>query len=248
MPSFAVSLFRALTAGGWVSYVMPWTPINSWATLAMPWSPFLGGVCAASLLLFAYLFPQPLAGAQREARIVGLMLGLLGLAEFAFAVGADAAILAGKASWRPEWFVGWMNMAMVWTIIVFWRQLASAQTRALPERERGRMRWIAGGVRVVVQRPANREASAARAFLLLTLLPILYSASLFLPDDGKFGCLLPVRFRTAGPRKPTFHKRAIRQLGDSVSQRFGARGQTADFFVRLRAFNYHGYDAACQEA
>lgn len=181
---FWASLVRVLTAGGWVSYAMPWSPLHSWVTLSMPWARPFGGMAAAAFVLFAYHFPQPLRGARREAWIVGTMLGLLVLVEIGIAIRTDMAIMRREAWWRPEWITGWMNIAMIWAATLFWRQFASAQ---IGPQTVGRIARCFNGIASIVQAPANREATAARGFILFTLLPILHTTALFLPNEGQFG-------------------------------------------------------------
>lgn len=172
VPAFTASLLRVMTAGGWVSYAMPWSPLSSWATLAMPWARPFAGLTAVSYAAFAYRFPRPLAGVRYERLAVEGLLAVLLVAEFAIAVRSDIAILRSEAWWRPDWIVGWMGVAMVWTAVVFARQFAAAQ---------------GGGVRSILRTAANREARVARGFLLFTLLPITYAITIFIPSDGLFG-------------------------------------------------------------
>ncbi|MBX3594875.1 sensor histidine kinase [Sphingomonas sp.] len=182
--TFLASMLRVLTAGGWVSYAMPWSRTDAWTTLAMPWSRPFGGIVSTSLILLAYHFPKPLRNARTEMRIVGTSLIVLTLVEVAIAVKADLAILTYTAWWRPQWIAGWMNLATVGAAIIFWRQLAVAS---------GAARSASAGHRVFdaiasVWRPAaNREARVARAFLILTILPMIHTTALFLPDEGQFG-------------------------------------------------------------
>lgn len=181
---FWASLIRVLTAGGWVSYAMPWSPLHAWITLSMPWARPFGGMAAAAFILFAYHFPQPLRGARRESLIVGTALGLVLLVEIGIAIRTDVAIMRGEAWWRPEWIAGWMNIAMIWAAILFWRQFISAQSGSAPS---GRVARFFDGMASIIQTPANREATAARGFILFTLLPILHTTALFLPNEGQFG-------------------------------------------------------------
>lgn len=118
--------------------------------------------------------------------VVGAVLVLLVAIEFAIALRTDIAIVAREAWWRPDWIAGWMNLGTIWAAVVFWRQLALAQQRA----SAGPTGWPArfgGGIASIWQRSANREAKAARAFIILTLLPIIHTTALFLPNEGQFG-------------------------------------------------------------
>ena len=187
-PALLTSLLRVLVAGGWVSYAMPWSPPEFWTTWAMPWARPCGSLAAAALVLFAYRFPRPLPKSRREAGVVAATMAVLVLAEIAVALHTDDAMLARESWWRPDWITGWMNLTMIWAAVVFWRQLASAQRMADPPgRPDGWPARFASVLAAVWQRPANREATAARAFVLFTLLPIVHTATLFLPNGGQFG-------------------------------------------------------------
>ena len=176
--AYLASMMRLLAAGGWLSYVMPWSQLESWTSLIMPWSRPFGAIASAALLLLAYLFPQPLSGARRELRLVALLLLVLILVEGWIAVRADLAIVSREIWWRPQWIVGWMSVAMVWAALVFWRQflLACSQAGETPAPWKLARLWRSA---------PNRQARVARAFLLLTLLPILHTAALVLPDEAQ---------------------------------------------------------------
>lgn len=186
-PTFWASLIRVLTAGGWISYAMPWSPLASWNTLSMPWARPFGALSATAFVMVGYYFPKPLPGARREGRAVAAMLIALTLAEVGIAVRTDMAIMRGVAWWRPEWIAGWMNVATIWGAVVFWRQLASAQRAGDAGASPGVMASFFRGVAAIVQRPANRDAMAARGFLIFSLLPIIHTAALFMPNEGQFG-------------------------------------------------------------
>lgn len=184
VPTFLTSMFRVLTAGGWVSYAMPWSRLDGWTTLAMPWSRPFGGISSMALTLLAYLFPRPLRGANREMQLVATMLCVLILVEAGIALRSDIAILMREIWWRPQWMAGWMNIAMIWAAIVFWRQFADASRAAECSAGGSNNR---GGIAALWRSAPNREASVARAFLVLTLLPIIHTTALFLPDESQFG-------------------------------------------------------------
>lgn len=180
---FLTSMLRVLAAGGWVSYAMPWSPLRSPATLAMPWSRPFGGVATAALILLAYQFPKPLANAQVEMRLAATGLALLILVETAIAVRADLAIQARELWWRPQWFAGWMTLGTIWAASLFWRQIASAA----PVRPSDAITIrVTARIAMLWRRAPNREARVARAFLFLTLLPIIHTMTLFVPDEGQF--------------------------------------------------------------
>ncbi|WP_370177621.1 sensor histidine kinase [Alteriqipengyuania sp.] len=183
IPGFLSSMFRVLIAGGWLSYTMPWAPLDALTTLAMPWARPFGAIMATALILLAYLFPRPLPRAWREMRIVAVVLGALILIEAAIAVKADLAILAREAWWRPQWLAGWMNIATLWTAIVFWRQLVAAHGQPLVQ-PHGSSRFTAGLAPIWSPAP-NREARVARAFLFFTILPIIHTIALLLPDESQ---------------------------------------------------------------
>ncbi len=181
VPAFAATMLRLLTAGGWLSYAMPWSRLDAWSTLAMPWARPFGSVAPIALVLLAYLFPKPLPRSRREMIAVMVVLFGLLLAEIVIAVRADLAILARVAWWRPQWMAVWMHVVMLWAAVVFWRQLVAAQDSVLPSKVRlGTLAKIA-----LLWRPGpTREAQVARAFLILTILPILHTATLFFPDES----------------------------------------------------------------
>lgn len=187
VPTFWASLIRVLTAGGWISYAMPWSPLASWNTLSMPWARPFGALSATAFVMVGYYFPKPLRGTMRERRAFAAILIVLTLAEVGIAVRTDIAIMRGEAWWRPEWIAGWMNVATIWGTIVFWRQLASAQRDGGTRKPPGMTSACFRGLAAIVQRPANRDATAARGFLIFSILPIIHTAALFMPNEGQFG-------------------------------------------------------------
>lgn len=178
--TFLSTMMRVLIAGGWLSYAMPWSELQSGATLIMPWSRPFGGIASAALILLGYVFPRPLPGARHEVRLVATTLGILILVEALIAVRADHAILVREIWWRPQWMAGWMNLGMIWAAVVFWRQLRAAW-RAAGCKASG------GGIAAIWRKAPNREARVSRAFIVLTLLPIIHTAALLLPDEGQLG-------------------------------------------------------------
>lgn len=178
---FLVSMLRVLAAGGWVGYAMPWSPPASLATLAMPWSRPFGGIVAAALVILAYRFPRSLPGSVNETRIAAWSLTALILIEIAVAVRADIAIVAHEAWWRPQWIGGWMVLAMLWAATVFWRQFAHAVGSNSPGNAETHP---STGLGAIVRAAPNREARVARAFLVLTILPIIHTFALLLHDEG----------------------------------------------------------------
>ncbi len=182
--TFLASMVRVLTAGGWVSYAMPWSRTDAWTTLAMPWSRPFGGIVSAALIVLAYQFPKPLEHARTEMKIVGTGLVALVAIEVVIAVKADLAMLSHEAWWRPQWIAGWMNIAMLGAAFIFWRQLAAASGDANAPEPRRR---IPGAVAALWRRAPNRDAEVARAFLIFTMLPLVHTTALFLPDESQFG-------------------------------------------------------------
>lgn len=181
VPTFATTMLRLLAAGGWLSYAMPWTRLDAWSTLAMPWARPFGSIAPIALVLLAYIFPKPLPRSRREMMaVMAVLFGLL-MAEIVIAVRADLAILARVAWWRPQWMAVWMHVIMIWAAVVFWRQVVAAQASVLPSEDRlSPLAKIA-----LLWRPGpTREGQVARAFLILTILPILHTATLFFPDES----------------------------------------------------------------
>lgn len=184
--AFLASMFRVLVAGGWVSYAMPWSPVDAWSTLAMPWARPFGGVICAALFLFAYRFPRPLPGARLESIVVAAILAMAVAVECAFAVYADIALLRGEPWWRPSWITLWMAIALIGSAVTFWRQFALAQRGGDVDIGASRHPWAA--TMAIWRLPTNREAKAARAFLLLALLPLVHIAALLVPE-GRLGSI-----------------------------------------------------------
>ncbi|MEL7730615.1 sensor histidine kinase [Citromicrobium bathyomarinum] len=181
VPALFTSMLRVLTGGGWLSYAMPWSDPGGLATLAMPWARPFGAIAPLAMIALAYLFPKPLRGVRREMQVVTFFLAGLIAAETAIAVRADIAMIAREAWWRPQWLAGWMHLGMIWAAIVFWRQLRAAQP--IDSQRDTRKRLLSR--LALLWRPApSREAKVARAFLFLTVLPILHTAALFFPDES----------------------------------------------------------------
>tara|TARA_B100000678_G_scaffold269210_1_gene256097 strand:- start:886 stop:3297 length:2412 start_codon:yes stop_codon:yes gene_type:complete len=176
--ALSASMLRVLTAGGWLSYAMPWSQLGGLTTLAMPWARPLGAIAPLAMIAFAYLFPKPLPGSGREMRIVMVLVAALIAAETIIAVRADFALVDHEAWWRPQWLAGWMHIGMIWAAIIFWRQIAAA--RPIETRPANVLARIA----VIWQPVPTREGQVARAFLVLTILPIIHTAALFFPDEG----------------------------------------------------------------
>ena len=182
VPVFCTTLLRVLTAGGWLSYAMPWSRLDAWTTLAMPWARPFGSIAPVALVLLGYLFPRPLPGTRREMMLIMAVLFALIVAETAIAVRADIAIVMREAWWRPQWIAGWMHLCILWSAIVFWRQLAAAQADGLPASGWRRVRALLA----LPWRPGpSREGQVSRAFLILTILPIIHTATLLVPEGSR---------------------------------------------------------------
>ena len=179
-PGLFVSLLHALTGGGWASYAMPWLAPDGSAVLAMPWVTSFTGISAIAFVQFAYRVPGLLPQAQREAMLVGSLMALCVCAEFASSAHTDWTLMQHRIWFRPDWAASWTSVAMVWAIVIFLRQLGGAQGRgALPA-------WRAG-LRALLARPVNREARAARGFIIFALFPIAHTAALVFQQGGFLG-------------------------------------------------------------
>ena len=180
IPSLFASLLHALTGGGWASYAMPWLAPDSFVVLAMPWVTTFGGISAIAFVQFAYRVPQWLPGAQREAKVVAMVMGLCVCAEIASSLHTDWTLMQHRVWFRPDWAAIWTSSSMVWAILVFMRQLAHAQGWT---RDKEVIAWF----RALAARPVNRRAGAARGFILFSLLPIAHTLALLFQQDGFLG-------------------------------------------------------------
>lgn len=184
VPGLFVSLLHALTGGGWTSYAMPWLPPRSPYVLAMPWVPALVGVSVIAFVQFAYRFPARLAGSERESLVVAAIMALCVCAEIASSAYTDWTLIHHRIWFRPDWAAVWTSASMVWAIIVFLRQFAAAQA-GMGHGSAG----VRGVLRAMVSRSPNREARAARGFVVYSLLPFTHAASLVLQHDGLLGAM-----------------------------------------------------------
>lgn len=184
VPALGVTLINALTAGGWESYVMPWSAPESPLTLAMPWVASMCGMSVACLIQFAYCFPRQLPGAGRERRWVAVATAAMVLVEIGIAIATDVAICTGSSWSRPDWMAAWLAAATAWIEILFLRQFISAQHLAEVHPARAE---LTSDIRAIFRVPASREARAARGFLLFMFLPVLHTGALLLHDAGELG-------------------------------------------------------------
>lgn len=182
IPSLYASLLHALTGGGWTSYAMPWLAPDGPVVLAMPWVSTFGGISAIAFVQFAYRVPGRLAGAEREAMLVGAVMALCVCAEIASSLYTDWTLISHRIWFRPDWAAGWTSLSMVWAIVVFVRQLGQAQGGSSEKR-------LIKGLRALMARPGNREATAAKGFILFALLPFAHTLALVFQRDGFLGPL-----------------------------------------------------------
>lgn len=178
--AFSASLARVMAMGGWLSYAMPWSRLGDGSTLIMPWARPFGGLASLAMVLLAYVFPRRLPGSRGELRIVAALLGSLVLIETWIAVRADLGLLQKEAWWAPQWLSSWMHLAMIWAALVFWRQLLAAQSGPAPD---GRLRRIVHHIALIRRPSSSRDAMAARAFIILVVLPIIHTAVLLILDE-----------------------------------------------------------------
>jgi signal transduction histidine kinase len=182
VPALWVSLLRALIGGGWTGYAMPWLASDELVVLAMPWAATFAGVSAMAFAQFAYRFPDRLPGATREARWVGSAMALCVCAEIASSAYTDWTLVQRRIWFRPDWAAGWTSLGMAWAVLVFMRQLAHAQGWSRPQ-------GLVAAFKALAKRPANRDARAARGFILFSLLPIAHTLALVFQQDGRLGPL-----------------------------------------------------------
>lgn len=182
VPSLYVSLLHALTGGGWTSYAMPWLPPSSFHVLAMPWVTTLAGVSAIAFVQLAYRFPQRLPGTERESALVGSAMMLCICAEFVTSAYTDWTLLQGQVWFRPDWAAAWTSASMLWAVVLFVRQLVRAQVQPAGEGALPTVRALFGPA-------ANREARAARGFLIFSLLPLAHTGALVVQGDGLLGAM-----------------------------------------------------------
>lgn len=182
VPALFVSLLRALVGGGWTGYAMPWIAPDAAAVLAMPWAASFGGVSALAFVQFAYRFPGQLPGAGREARWVGAAMALCVCAEIASSAYTGWTLVQQRIWFRPDWAASWTSISLVWAMLVFLRQLGHAQGWSRPQ-------GLGAGLQAITRRPANRDARAARGFILFSLLPLAHTLALVFQQDGHLGPL-----------------------------------------------------------
>lgn len=187
VPALVTALFHAMSGGGWLAYAMPWLSEPSFPLLSMPWISFLCGSAAAAFVQFAYRFPRRLAGTKRESMIVGAIMVAMLLVEVGIAIRTDIALLSDDPWMRPDWFATWLNVSTLWLGSLFVRQYLQAQRVVLAKQPTGILAGIRANLQACVRAPANREAKAARGFLIFALLPIVHTTALVLQSEGLLG-------------------------------------------------------------
>lgn len=187
VPALLTALFHAMAGGGWLAYAMPWLSQRSFPLLAMPWVSFFCGCAAAAFIQFAYRFPRRLAGTKRESIVIGVIMAVLLLVEAGVALRTDSGLLAGDPWMRPDWFAGWLNVSTLWLGLLFVRQYVQAQRAAMAQTQPGILASMRTVLRALANRPANREARAARGFLIFAFLPIVHTTALVLQNEGLLG-------------------------------------------------------------
>lgn len=182
VPALYASLLHALTGGGWTSYAMPWLAPGSLHVQAMPWVTTFTGISAIAFVQFAYRFPVWLPGAQREAMAVGAIMTMCVCAEIASSAYTGWTLLQDRVWFRPDWAAVWTSASMLWAVVVFIRQLASAQSVQLQH-------GLMAAARALTGPAADRQARAARGFILFSLLPAGHTIALVLQADGLLGAM-----------------------------------------------------------
>lgn len=182
VPGFYSSLLHALTGGGWTSYAMPWLEPAALDVQAMPWVATFAGISAIAFVQFAYRFPVWLPGAKREAAIVGAMMAMCVCIEIAAAAYTDWTLMQNRIWFRPDWAAIWTGTSMLWAVVIFIRQLASAQ---FVQRAQG----LAAAVRALTAPAVSRQARTARGLIVFSLLPFAHTAALLSHSDGVLGAM-----------------------------------------------------------
>lgn len=175
------SLLRSQLGGFYDTYAMPWEPLTSPRVLAPAWVPVAGSGAVVAFVQFAYRFPRDLPGAERERRIVGVVSLALLLAEAGAALATDWSILHRAAWYKPQIANLWIGAAVCWGGWVFLRQVFVAQQEAGGKADLGGL----------FRRGLPRPAAAARAYLLLLVLPLIQVAMLAAGQSRLFD-LLPL--------------------------------------------------------
>ncbi|WP_162225105.1 histidine kinase [Erythrobacter sp. SG61-1L] len=187
VPGLLTALYHAMAGGGWLAYAMPWLSPSSFALQASPWISFMGGSAAAAFIQFAYRFPRRLPGTERESMVIGALMGVALIAEAAVAVRTDIGLIAGDPWMRPDWAANWLNASTLWLGLLFVRQFLHAQSALLPQPPSGLVGNLKALWQMVASPPANREAKAARGFVVFALLPIVHTTGLVLQNEGLLG-------------------------------------------------------------
>ncbi|MBN1993699.1 MAG: HAMP domain-containing protein, partial [Anaerolineae bacterium] len=129
------------------------------------------GLILLLLLQFAYHFPHLPPHRKWEARLALGLSALYTLAEAGFALYRFAALRQGLVFFRPEWADYALVLGFLWVPVVFVRQAvyASRQEQANPGPGAGGRDLF--GLAHLWQ-PQGQNARAARAFVLVYLLPV----------------------------------------------------------------------------
>ncbi|HEY84933.1 MAG TPA: GAF domain-containing protein [Chloroflexi bacterium] len=147
---------------------------------AMP----LEGVALALILTFAlqfaYRFPSPFPGKAWEARFALWLTILYTLWETQIALSRFTMIQQGYAEFRPAIADYPLVTGFLWLLVILFRQTARASDS--PGSSFPRSAWERGGgtERLVwrnLWRPRSRDAHAARAFFLFSVMPLFLTAT-----------------------------------------------------------------------
>ncbi len=119
----------------------------------------VAGLCLASLLQFAYRFPNPVPGQKLEAQII-LILSFLYVAwEFGFALHRFARLDVGHVAYRPPDADYPLALGSLWLLTLFLRQTVRISSGGRPQGTPLRALW----------RPRGSGASATQAFALVAI-------------------------------------------------------------------------------
>ena len=163
-----------------------------WRFYVMPLESMALVLFLALFLQFAYRFPSPPPGQNREARVVLWLTILYALWEGGIAIQRYAMLAQGIVKFRPAVADYPLAVGFLWLAIVFLRQtvrtstsdphatVASLQPPSSGVSPRGRgSERIAGDPHATVWRklwrPRGRAARTARAFALLSTLPVWFN-------------------------------------------------------------------------
>lgn len=149
----------------------------------LAWVSPPGALSLCGYVQFAYLFPAHRKQRSWEARIVMVLSFVFVGLEIAVAFERHAALMQGYVDFRPAWMDLPYVIGFFYALLTFLRHMVRAiakdQSQGL-----GRATLSAGAALLWIWKPLCRPAAAARAFLLVTLLPLLLTVVFLLRSYG----------------------------------------------------------------